>query len=485
MHRKYLVALGACTTFLSCGTFATPSCYQAQKFDQIESCINLDGLISHLKAFQIIADENAELPGSRFTNTEGFETSKNYIVNKLREAGYKVKLQNVPISVSYVTTPSTFELNYPEKRTFERNVDYTPAAGSGSIDLTTSVQMPLNADGCDKANFVDFKKGNLALVSYGNCSTIQFINNAVAAGASGVIVQNQTPNIMLMGFETSVTKNLPIVLITSTVGESMKNEIESGILPKVHLQLHAIKKEMNSQNIIAESKDGDDNHIIMAGAHFDSLTENSGMNDNASSSGALLETALVMQNLHPKNKLRFAWWTGEELGLIGSNYYVQHLTDIEKKKIAVYLNAEILGAPNGGRLIMDTKDGVTSPGSEEVVKVYAEYFKSHNLKYYAFDPELGHAVERSDMYAFIQSGIPTGYLVSGANIPWNPLLTMIFTDLPDRKNGVLTHPCYHNICDKLTLDEKNLTDPNFDFNLYLQMSRAQAYAIYTYAMSTR
>ena len=97
---------------------------------------------------------------------------------------------------------------------------------------------------------------------------------------------------------------------------------------------------------------------------------------------------------------------------------------------------------------------------------------------------MGNAAQRSDMYAFMLAGIPSGYLVTGAELPWNPLLDAIFTDLSKRTVGLATHPCYHKFCDTLTLKANVLSDPNFDFDLYLQMSKAAAYAIYTYSMSS-
>lgn len=482
INYKLLIALGTATLTLNCS--AASPCYTQinNTFDKIQTCLTLEGMVRHLKAFQKIADDNTELPGSRFTNTEGYTASKNYIVDKLKNAGYKVSIQEVPLTVSYVTTPDTFELSYPEYKHLQRNVDYVPLAGSGGAELTANVQMPANANGCDQANFSEFNAGSIALMSRGACSLRRMVKNAIAAGAKGIIIPSTTPDVFFTGFDSTIAQNIPIVITSSTIGQTLQTQIQNGLSPKVHFNFHAVTKAMDSQNIIAETDSGNPDKIIMVGTHLDSGTENSGMNDNASSSAALLETALVMQKTKLVNKLRFAWWTGEELGLLGSNYYVAHLSSAEKEKIKVYLNTEILGAPNGARLIMDAKEGVTSPGSEKVVQVYADYFKSQNLKYFAFDPELGDAVKRSDMYGFIKAGIPTGYIVSGANIPWNPLLSMIFTDLPNRKNGVQTHPCYHMACDVLNLDENTMTDPNFDFDLYLQMAKAQAYAVFTYGM---
>ena len=50
------------------------------------------------------------------------------------------------------------------------------------------------------------------------------------------------------------------------------------------------------------------------------------MLDNASGSATILNVAEQMRKVHPKNKLRFIWFGGEELGLLGSDYYVHNLT---------------------------------------------------------------------------------------------------------------------------------------------------------------
>ena len=55
-----------------------------------------------------------------------------------------------------------------------------------------------------------------------------------------------------------------------------------------------------------------------AGAHLDSVNAGPGIQDNGSGSAAILETALQMAKVKPRNKVRFAWWGAEEAGLVGS-----------------------------------------------------------------------------------------------------------------------------------------------------------------------
>lgn len=486
---SWKASFGIITSLLMSSTFAASvDCEQQNNdtADKVQKCMTIDGLVDHLKTFQHIADNNPELPGTRFTNTEGFNASRDYIVKKLTDAGYRVSLQDVPMEISYIKAPRVFEQTLPLNKHYIDDVDYAPLVNSGGGDVTATVQLPSGKEsGCNPSDFSGFTPGNIALIQWGDkCSLESGVVNAVKAGAKAVILYSTHYDVVYVGIESSIpSETTPVLLTSHAVANALKDSIASGIAPTVHIQFNMIKTTTASQNIIAESRGGNPDHVVMVGAHFDSSAGNPGMNDNSSAAATVLETALVMQKSDPVNKLRFAFWTGEELGLRGSNYYMEQLSPDEKKKIALYLNYEILGAPNGGRLIMGAKNGVTPPGTEKISKFYANYFKSQGLKSYVFDPQIGDAARRSDMLAFMNAGIPVGYLVTGAELAWNPLLSAIFTDLPNRVVGMATHPCYHKHCDKLTWVEGPLQDPNFDFDLYLQMSKAAAYTIASYSMN--
>ncbi len=97
--------------------------------------------------------------------------------------------------------------------------------------------------------------------------------------------------------------------------------------------------------MIAESKGGDKNHVVVVDAHLDAIY-GAGMLDNASGSATILETALQMKNVHPLNKLRFIWFGGEELGLFGSINYVNNLSKTELSHIGYDLDADVTATPN-------------------------------------------------------------------------------------------------------------------------------------------
>src|SRR5207302_6159012 len=71
-----------------------------------------------------------------------------------------------------------------------------------------------------------------------------------------------------------------------------------------------------------------------------------GMLDNASGSTTILDIAQQMKNVTPRNKLRFIWFGGEELGLLGSAFYVNNLPSSELSHIGYDLDADVTATPN-------------------------------------------------------------------------------------------------------------------------------------------
>ena len=153
-------------------------------------------------------------------------------------------------------------------------------------------------------------------------------------------------------------------------------------------------------NLIADWPGGDANQVVMAGSHLDSVTSGPGINDNGSGSAAVLETALAVSRAgyHPTKHLRFAWWGAEELGLVGSRYYVSNLSSANRAKISGYLNFDMIGSPNPGYFVYDDDPAIE--------KTFKDYYAG-----------LGVATEietegdgRSDHAPFKSAGVPAGGL---------------------------------------------------------------------------
>jgi aminopeptidase Y len=225
-------------------------------------------------------------------------------------------------------------------------------------------------------------------------------------------------------------------------------------------------------NVLAESRDGDPNNVIMVGAHLDSVNAGPGINDNGSGSAAILETARMMGKVKPRNKVRFALWGAEESGLIGSIYYVNNLPNEERLRIGLYLNFDMIGSPNHVFFIYDGDDsdavgaGPGPLGSAEVEKMFEGFFNMRGIPFKGTDFS-----GRSDYGPFIQFGIPSGGLFTGAE----GIKTAAEAALWGGTAGQAYDPCYHLACDTYANNNDIALDVNSD---------AVAYTTLQFAMST-
>ncbi|MFF0591119.1 M28 family metallopeptidase [Streptomyces sp. NPDC003781] len=208
-------------------------------------------------------------------------------------------------------------------------------------------------------------------------------------------------------------------------------------------------------NLIADWPGGDANQVVMAGSHLDSVTSGPGINDNGSGSSAVLETALAVarSGYQPAKHLRFAWWGAEELGLVGSRYYVNSLGSAERAKISGYLNFDMIGSPNPGYFVYD--DDPT------IEKTFKDYFAGLGISTEIETEGDG----RSDHAPFKNAGVPVGGLFSGADYRKTSAQAA-------KWGGTVGQPfdrCYHSSCDTTA----NINDTALDRN-----SDAIAYAVW-------
>ncbi|HVK20034.1 MAG TPA: M28 family peptidase [Actinokineospora sp.] len=186
-------------------------------------------------------------------------------------------------------------------------------------------------------------------------------------------------------------------------------------------------------NLIAEWPHGDANTVYMFGSHLDSVSAGPGINDNASGSSGLLENALVLAAKNPTmvNRVRFGWWTDEEQGLNGSEFYANSLSSTERAKIKAYYNFDMIGSTNGGYFINHITTAAAAP-----MKAYWDSL--------GISPEENvEGAGRSDDYSFEQVGIPTSGYAMGASARKTSAQA---TKWGGTANSAYD-PCYHQACD--------------------------------------
>ena len=138
------------------------------------------------------------------------------------------------------------------------------------------------------------------------------------------------------------TSGIPVIGTTYALGATLANT------PGLRMRVFAntFRQILPTANITAEKRGVNNDNVVMAGAHLDSVLEGPGINDNGSGSASILEAAEQLANIKPQNTIRFAWWGAEESGLVGSTNYVNGLSQAEKDRIALYLNFDMVGSPN-------------------------------------------------------------------------------------------------------------------------------------------
>ena len=204
--------------------------------------------------------------------------------------------------------------------------------------------------------------------------------------------------------------------------------------------------EAKTTNVIADSPGGDADKVVVVGAHLDSVVEGPGINDNGSGSSTILEIAEEMAELKikPRQKVRFAFWGAEEANLLGSEHYVNTLSDAKLAKIFANLNFDMLGSTNYVRFVYDGDGSDTPdpgpPGSAEIEQIFNDYFASQGL---ATEPTAFDG--RSDYGPFIAVGIPAGGLFSGAE----GIKTAEEAAVYGGTAGEPYDPCYHQACDTI------------------------------------
>ena len=449
-------------------------------YDKVLECVRVEGVRKHQAALQRIATANG---GNRFSGFAGYDASVNYVVNTLEAAGYDPEVQKFNYLAFEVVGPSALQQTAPTATTYREGIDFGAVTQSDPGDVTAAVtpvdlQLGLgntSTSGCEASDFANFPSGNIALLQRGVCTFEIKAENAAAAGAVGIVIFNQgnttaadRNGIPAVTLTANNTSGIPVIGTTYALGATLAGT------PGLRMRVFAntLRQTLPTYNVLAEKTGANDDNVVMAGAHLDSVLAGPGINDNGSGSAAILETAVQLAKLKPENTVRFAWWGAEESGLVGSTNYVNGLTQAEKDRIALYLNFDMIGSPNYIQMVYDSDESgfeapVTVPlGSIAIEDLFESFYTLSDEPY--DDAEFS---GRSDYQAFINNGIPAGGLFTGAEV----LKTAEQQTIWGGTAGAQYDPCYHAACD---------TFANVNLHALAINSDAVAFAVLTYAYST-
>ncbi|EAQ43220.2 M28 family peptidase [Polaribacter sp. MED152] len=172
---------------------------------------------------------------------------------------------------------------------------------------------------------------------------------------------------------------------------------------------------ITGNNVIGYLDNQAENTIII-GAHYDHLgfggegslyrdsikAIHNGADDNASGVAILLNLAAKLKDKNTNNNYLFMAFSGEEMGLLGSNYFVKNPT-IDTKKVSYMINMDMVG-----RMKKDSTLAVYGTGTSPIFK---QVLKSHNDNFKLVQQESG--VGPSDHTSFYLADMPVLHFFTG------------------------------------------------------------------------
>jgi Zn-dependent M28 family amino/carboxypeptidase len=404
----------------------------------------------HVQALQDIATANG---GNRAAGTAGYDRSAEYVADQLRAAGYAVRIEEFtfpffderspPVLVSGSGEPEPFMPPREAVRTL---------MNSGSGDVTVPVQavdlglesepLQTSTSGCEREDFAGFTRGNIALVRRGTCPFQTKAELAQAAGAAGLIIMNQGTEDQTgtFGGRLSIQAAIPVLGVTAEIGRKLAEAARDSSRSQVRLKIEAQTGTRSTRNVLAERGETSGS-LVVVGAHLDSVPEGPGMNDNASGSAAILETALrLAKEPAAGTPIRFGFWGAEERGLVGSRHHLDALSDEERRRIRFYINLDMVGSPNFGRFIQLSQTERTAE-TAGIIQTFTDHFEAQNLP--VEERARNQRGFGSDDAAFAAKTIPTLGLFTGAGNPKSDEHAARFGG----QAGQPYDPCYHKACD--------------------------------------
>ena len=441
--------------------------------DAVRAGISVDDILADLRRLQDIADANS---GTRAAGTPGYDASADFVAAELQAAGFVVKREPATVTAFSQTAPSVLAVTGGPA--FEDVRDFKAMTLSPSGDVTgrlvalgfdpNAQPADRNGLGCNAADWEGVPAGSIVLVQPGPCRRHDAVVLAQDAGVVALLTSYAAwprDGVLRPTLVTADDIRIPVLGTTGAVGTALAAAAADGAT--AHVATSTSVAEVQSTNVIAESTWGDPVHVVMLGAHLDSVLDGPGINDNGSGTMTILEIARTMAELarsrpagaEPAWKLRVAFWTGEETGLFGSAAHANRLTAGDITATAAYLNFDMVGSPNGLRVVYQEANPPRPAAETAISGLFADALALEGL---AWEPMAVGAA--SDHYPFQQAGIPIGGLYSGSNEMKSPVQAATF-------GGEANAPldaCYHLACDTIA---------NVDATLLGELARAAAWVL--------
>ena len=279
------------------------------------------------------AREILEELGPRESSTGEEREAADYLASQFAGMGYSVELQAFTVrSLSVDMSGLTLVVPGPEV------IEAIPLAKSATGDVTGNLAHVGLARGGDIPE--EGLQGKIALIRRGRITFEEKVARVADAGAVAAVVYNILPRT----FSGALINPgpVPAIAIGREDGEKLlqlMSQVSVGVTVSI------VSEERPSQNVVAE-KPGPGETTIVLGAHYDTVPDVPGANDNASGTAVLLTLAQGLSQTSLPFSLRFIAFGSEELGLVGSQFYVDSLSIGQRQRIRAMLNFDTVGSGN-------------------------------------------------------------------------------------------------------------------------------------------
>lgn len=347
----------------------------------------------------------------RVAGTEQEDEAVGYIKKQFDSYGYKTEVQT--FTFNDYTAPHTIELTLDG---FIHIVDPSALEYSVSGHVVGEV-IPAGLGKVKELQHLDLA-GKIVLIKRGDISFKEKMLNAAKKGAAGVIFYNNAPGDIMGSLGEANDSFIPAVLLTQAEGEKLVKQVKNNPDTQATLNIEGAKSITNiSHNVIATKKPSNQNNskikakhdIIVISAHHDSVAGAPGANDNASGTAMTLELARVFKTIPSDTEIRFITFGAEELGLLGSNHYVDQLSANEISRIKANFNLDMVGSKDAGKLTLETID--------DKPNLVTDLTQAASIKLNG-KPTPVNQGDRSDHVPFAKAGIPAALFIHNPAEPW-------------------------------------------------------------------
>lgn len=400
--------------------FSFSSSAFAQKLKKADKIV-LANLETHIR---YLADDKLE---GRRAGTAGEKAASNYISTEFHNAGLEMieeKTWLQPFDINdgkQIDNPTHFFVSNNE---LSLNKDYFPLAFSATKNASGSLAMALQESGVPW--FVDIKD----LLEENKDNPHFDLDEALHAktkecakkGATAIVFYNDSKiadNISFNAKDKSEVEAIPVLYATSDAKKKYLKDESASLDVKINISIS--EKKRTGNNVVGYINNGSDKTVVL-GAHYDHLgygedgnsmyrgTDkqiHNGADDNASGTAALIELAKLLKQSKFKNcNYLFIAFSGEELGLFGSKYFVEHPA-IDLKNVNYMINMDMVGRLNDSSHALTIGGYGTSPA-------WGELFNSNNSeKKYFFLKYDSSGTGPSDHTSFYRKDIPVLFFFTG------------------------------------------------------------------------